>query len=247
MEETDVAKKDRFPETRPGTVGGRLKELSEQDGVDLLGLLQKSASGDRAAAEKAVAYLRRRPEAADLVLSHSTTLQAEWINYATRDPLTRFAFEERTKKLRRELCGESPTMLERLLADRIVVCALQVEIAERQYMREMEAGSTLTKAKFYEDLLDRAQRRYLAAIKGLAQIRRLQLPAVAQLNVATNQVNVAQPAGGSSTGAPVDPVPAALPDHGVVTVADVLAGRDVEHSAHERTGATRKRSKGSWH
>jgi hypothetical protein len=38
--------------------------------------------------------------------------------------------------------------------------------------------------------MDRAHRRYVHAIRALAQVRRLQLPAVAQLNVASNQVNV---------------------------------------------------------
>jgi hypothetical protein len=48
---------------------------------------------------------------------------------------------------------------------------------------------------------------YLGAIKTLAQVRRLQVPATAQLNVAERQVNIAtQPAS-----APIPP-PAELPE-----------------------------------
>ncbi|HCG01595.1 MAG TPA: hypothetical protein DEV93_13745 [Chloroflexi bacterium] len=58
-------------------------------------------------------------------------------------------------KLRCELRGQGSTPLERILIDRIVMCRLQVEIAERQYVGMMKGGVTLTKGRFYEDLQDR--------------------------------------------------------------------------------------------
>jgi len=139
--------------------------------------------------------------------------------------------ETRAKDLRRSLLGNNPTQLERLLVERIAVCSLQVQIADAQYMGAMKQGTTLQRVEFFERLMDRAQRRYLGAIKALVQVRRLQLPTVAQLNVATNQVNIAQP-----TEAPADHRPPALPDHDVVTMEAVFAGEDVEHVASRRGG-----------
>jgi hypothetical protein len=97
----------------------------------------------------------------------------------------------------------------------IVVCSLQVEAAETQYMAVTKAGTTSQKVRLYEDLQDHAHRRYLGAIKALAQLRRLQVRFVAQLNLATNQVNVAQAVDASPAQVPGDRAPTTLPDHGV--------------------------------
>jgi len=82
-----------------------------------------------------------------------------------------------------------------------------VQIAETKYIAATKAGITLQQVRFFDDMQDHAHRRYLRSIKALAQVRRLQLPTVAQLNVATNQVNIAQ-----SADAPTDDRPSALPD-----------------------------------
>ena len=182
--------------------------------------------------------MRKEPALAEAVLQHVSTARSKWLDYGTSDEFSRFVLEQQAEKLRRSLLGDSPTPLERLLVERIVICSLQVEIAETQYVNVMKGSTTFAKGKFYEHLQDRAQRRYLAAIKALAQVRRLQLPQVAQLNVATNQVNLAQPAGSSPVQA------AALPDHGAMTVDDVLAGREVEHVVREHGHGQRSRQEG---
>lgn len=45
--------------------------------------------------------------------------------------------------------------------------------------------------KIYEERFDKAHKRYVASIKALAQVRKLQLPNV-QVNIAEKQVNVGQ-------------------------------------------------------
>ncbi len=137
---------------------------------------------------------------------------SRWLDSLTTEPFTRFVMEERANRLRRSLLGDVSTPLERLLAGQIAVCSLQLQIAEARYIDVVNGSSTFAKMQFYADMQDRAQRRYLAAIKALAQVRRLQLPAVAQLNVATNQVNLSQSAGRvapklpASNGAVIDAV-----------------------------------------
>lgn len=86
--------------------------------------------------------------------------------------------------------GPAPSFLEELLVDRIIICWLWVN-----YFDAMYAGNiielSITSSEFHLRRLDGAQRRYLAAVKALAQVRRLQLPTV-QLNVGQNQINVGE-------------------------------------------------------
>jgi hypothetical protein len=91
--------------------------------------------------------------------------------------------------MRTELAGPAATPLERLMVDRIVACWLALHYAETVYYQSMGEMSR-SWAEFYQQRIDRAQRRYVAAIKALAQVRRLLVPNV-QVNIAENQVNVA--------------------------------------------------------
>ena len=95
-----------------------------------------------------------------------------------------------------EMCGpapgpgrRSPTPIERLLVDRIVLCWLHLHYAEALYAQNMLQLS-LMQHEFYQRRLSMAQRRYLSAITALAQVRRLQVPNV-QVNIAEQQLNVA--------------------------------------------------------
>lgn len=92
--------------------------------------------------------------------------------------------------LRRELTGPAPTPLERLLVDRVALGWLGLTAVEGAYHRALEGGLDRSDDEFHQKRVERAQRRYLAAIKALATVRRLGVPAL-QVNVADKQVNVA--------------------------------------------------------
>jgi hypothetical protein len=115
---------------------------------------------------------------------------------AGASPRVRLRWRPANLSIPRELRGPSPSVLERLLVDRIVVCWLALHYAEIVYPQRM---ATLDRkwAEYYQDWIDRSQKRYLAALKALAQLRRPQLPVV-QVNVAEQQVNVG--AGGACVG-----------------------------------------------
>jgi hypothetical protein len=213
--ESDVAKKADLDGV-PDTITTQLEILSNRDGVDVFAILQKMREGDKEATNKLVHYMRQEPALASSVLEHTSTAMSRWLDSVTTEPFTRFVMEERATRLRRALLGDVSTPLERLLVEQIAVCSLQVQIAEAKYIDVMNGSSTFAKAQFYADMQDRAQRRYLAAIKALAQIRRLQLPAVAQLNVATNQVNLSQS---------VDRVAPKLPDSDRGVIDEVKTGQ----------------------
>lgn len=85
--------------------------------------------------------------------------------------------------MRAELEGQAPSALERLLVERVVACWLDLQVLELQHAAraaELSPAAVL--------LLDRrrtsANRRYLAALKTLASVRKLGLPTTAiQVNV----------------------------------------------------------------
>ncbi len=91
--------------------------------------------------------------------------------------------------LRRELAGPDTSPLERLLVGRIVACWLQLHYAEARYAQNL-GSLTMAQGDYHQRTIERAQRRYLAAIKALAQVRRLAIPAV-QVNIGERQINVA--------------------------------------------------------
>ena len=92
-----------------------------------------------------------------------------------------------------ELAGENPTPLEVLLSERVaslwVLVELQEALLAAWYYKANSASSpafVLQMARLQES----AHRRYLAAIKTLAQVQKLQGPSRVQVNIGGNQVNV---------------------------------------------------------
>jgi hypothetical protein len=86
----------------------------------------------------------------------------------------------------KELAGPQPSPLERLLVERIAMCWLHLSYAEALYAQNIQVLSC-QQAEHYERRLSKAQARYLSAIRTLAQVRRLGVPAV-QVNIGQQQV-----------------------------------------------------------
>jgi len=96
--------------------------------------------------------------------------------------------KQRTDHLRGELEGPNPSPLERLLVERIVCCWLYAHFTEIQ--TTVVADKSPEYREYYQKVSDRATRRFLAACKALAQVRKLMGPTI-QVNVAEKQVNIA--------------------------------------------------------
>jgi hypothetical protein len=99
------------------------------------------------------------------------------------------AVQKKLALLRADLLGDNPTPAERLLVERVVACWLQVQDADIRGAQGFK-GSTLKQAEFHQRRMDAAHRRFLAAVKTLATVRKLALP-VLQVNIAEKQVNMA--------------------------------------------------------
>lgn len=90
--------------------------------------------------------------------------------------------------MREELLGTAPLPEERLLVDRVVLCWLHLHYVEGTFLQTMgrfDSREIAARQKW----IDRAHRRYLMAIKTLAQVRNL-LGVAVQVNIADSQINV---------------------------------------------------------
>lgn len=101
-------------------------------------------------------------------------------------PARRDAVNKTIDTWRAELLGPDPSPLERLLVDRILVCWLQVQAADRDCLAAEKLPAK--QADYRQRTRDRAHRRLLSAVKTLATVRKLALPAL-QVNIADQQIN----------------------------------------------------------
>jgi hypothetical protein len=165
------------------------KPVGELDAAEVRTVLRRAATGEKEAVALTGKILDATPalamELGDLERNAEKALLAAMT--AKDDELARDVFARRLALMRNDLAGASPTPLERLLVNRVVMCWLQLQHADSTVAKAETQNITLTQGAYHRDRQDRAHKRYLSAIKTLAQVRRLQLPAL-QVNIAQQQV-----------------------------------------------------------
>jgi hypothetical protein len=80
--------------------------------------------------------------------------------------------------------------LERILCERVALTWFDANEMDLRFVES--SGISFKDAAYREDRRDRAHRRFLAACKALATVRKLARPSI-QINLANQQVNVAGP------------------------------------------------------
>jgi hypothetical protein len=174
---------------RPPAVGGAVQAKSEAD--QIMALVDRANQGDTTVLPALRKVFDEHPELWGENGDLARIVETAWLKrMGGKDELFKESVSRHLRALRKELRGPTPSPLERLLVDRIGVCWLALHYAEAIYAQTV-GDLTLKQGEHYQDRIDRSQKRYLAAIKALAQIRRLQVPML-QVNVAEQQVNVAQ-------------------------------------------------------
>jgi hypothetical protein len=156
---------------------------------EILALTDRAQKGDKTALP-ALRDLLKEPAAVDL-LGGDLAKQAQLtlINkFSGQNLLFKESLTRKLDLLRDEVAGPDPTPLERLLVERIVACWLHLHHLEIIYAQK--DSMSLELGNYYQRSISSAQKRYLAAIKTLALVRRLAVP-VLQVNIAKKQVNVA--------------------------------------------------------
>jgi hypothetical protein len=119
---------------------------------------------------------------------------AEWLRRTIVDKaagenvIAQEAIHRKLDNVRSELEGPNPTPIERLLAERASLCWFLINWYENSF-QSVESMS-IAQAHFHLRKIDKAHGRFLSAVRTLAQVRKLALPAL-QLNIARTQVNLA--------------------------------------------------------
>jgi hypothetical protein len=85
------------------------------------------------------------------------------------------------ERLRDALAGEKATLIEYLLGERAALCWIDVHCCDLDVIAAERGGQT-SRASYHDRRRDRAHRRYLAALRSLASVRRQCLAAI-QVNV----------------------------------------------------------------
>lgn len=168
---------------------------------ELRALSQKAEGGGAEGAEATKELKHKLREASPAVIARASDIgrksQHLLIETASGgDPLTELALSGRLDMMREEVAGENPTPLEVLLTERVVSCWLLVELFDRlmaaQLSKEMPKEKRVPDRvlRHYLRWQESANSRFLAAVRELARVRKLEAGAPPfQVNT---QVNILQ-------------------------------------------------------
>jgi hypothetical protein len=172
-------------------------ELNQQDKLlleeqrealtDLKDLITRGHDGDEEALAKMDTVLEQIPSIARKFGNLNVMVEDGFVERtSTNSPFRQKSLKINLENMREELAGPNPSPLETLGAERVTSCWLQLHYAELIYNQELPKLS-LEQDDYHQKRLDRLHRRYLSAMRSLAQVRKLLKPRVAQINLAEKQ------------------------------------------------------------
>ena len=166
----------------------RKKAVTDLATCDAHQLYEHANTGNPEALELLRKQYQDKPELARIRGNMARTARESRLKQILGDKAqgTALAIRKKMQDIVKQVAGDKPTPLERLLAERVAMCWLDVQDHELRY--SMLENDTLTKYEWRSRMLDRAHHRYLAAIKALATVRKLSVP-VLQVNIAEKQIN----------------------------------------------------------
>jgi len=182
------------PEDKSGHTPGALELSEETRGrlAELQALSKKAEAGDKDARKKL--RLMMRDSSAEVIGRASDVGRRAGQTLARTasggDPLLEEALYAKLDAMRAEIAGENPTPLEVLLTERVVslwmlTTVLEVVLAT-QYRRNVGDGPERLSPSYLiqqSRILESATRRYLAAIRELARVRKLQGTPPVRMNI----------------------------------------------------------------
>jgi hypothetical protein len=151
---------------------------------DLQRWTKRATKGDKAARHQ-LRQLLDRPDCFRLFRDLAGRVrEALSRKFAGGDWFVKQLHERELNRLRAELLGPAPTVVERLLAERVAIGWLEVNTAEyRLAVTDPEYRA------HWQRQVDHAHRRFLSALRLLTAVRRLPRPAL-QVNIGEQQVNI---------------------------------------------------------
>jgi hypothetical protein len=183
--ENDVANELTKPTDTERTILDALEEVAP--------LVEAADKGDRAAMAELRIYLDTHPTLwDDLERAFGRAAETAWLNQVSAGSLFhKEGWGRALAKIRSDLSGPDPSPIEKMLINRVCVCWLYLQGAEMLYAHAASGSYLFREAEHLDKRVERAQRRYLSALKTLAQVRQLEIPRINQLNVGAQQVNLA--------------------------------------------------------
>ena len=179
----------------------RKRRMTTPDPVSDLRALVKDKERTKKASAPALlhtidAALATDPSAWRQIVDMSVTTVSQIIEKATegtKDETTKTVLLTNWRGVIAELTTPDATPLERLLIENVATTWLTWQITAYRYEGTVNAGQgvTLTKARYWEDRVGAAQRRYLRAVETLARVRKIEHGIALQINIADKQINVA--------------------------------------------------------
>ena len=160
-------------------------ELAKDD-KKLRDLIDRAQDGDKEVLSVPRKVLDEAPRVARIIDLAKNVERSIIEKMSGDDVFTQEAIPRNLKAMKREIAGENPSPLERLLAEQITVCWLELQYFQAIYTQNL-GKLTITQSDYHQRRIDKAHRRYLSSIKALAQIRKMG-PAV-QINIAEKQIN----------------------------------------------------------
>jgi hypothetical protein len=158
--------------------------------LELKAILERARAGDKTVLPELKKAYDEHPELpskfGDLVVHAEEAL----LSLAAGNCLmTKEAMRHQLAVRRAELATDVSSSLEELLADRAVLCWLGVQASElflADHLRELPSDSPAVRAA--QQRLDAAHRRFLTAVKCLAQVKKLLRPALSPVEMLSRSV-----------------------------------------------------------
>jgi hypothetical protein len=177
------------PEPYVGHPRKRGKTAAER--AEALDALKRASAGDAEAMARVRRLFDEDPERMVYICGVDLWGKAEGLMISAltmdKNPVVKEALERKLDALRVELAGPFPSPLERLAAERVATCWLDVYRQDWRYAAmERDGDVDLGRMDRYDKLRTRAHARYAAALRTLATVRRLDV----KIQVAVGQVNV---------------------------------------------------------
>src|SRR5262249_32029693 len=149
----------------------------------LMKAFDKAAAGDKSTLPAIREALVKNPQLADAFGGNLARVAIDSFidNLSGKNLAFRESILAKLRSLRADLSGPNPSAIEQLLVERVVACWLQVYDADIRYAQS--ENSTFAQANFQQRRMTSAHKRYMSALRTLATVRKMAIPAV-QINIA---------------------------------------------------------------
>jgi hypothetical protein len=167
----------------PGTLERYQLPAEVQERLEVLRKLSKKAEAGDEDARKELKQAVRESSPAVIARASDVGRKAQHLliqSASGGDLLIEHALSGRLDAMREEIVGESPTPLEVLLTERVVACWMLVQLFDAlmagQLWTKTPAEKRVTEraVRYYLHWQETANKRFLAAVRELARVRKLQ-------------------------------------------------------------------------